>query len=221
MKKISLFRYLSVAASVATVLLHGKIAFADLEHSTVTVGLRGGPVLSTLVRSSSTVEETPRLYTGRLHAGAAGRFSFEKGRKWGVGLRSEALWVQRGFESSRAAVFDLDYLDTNLSGELRYFFNDTINGYLSAGPRIGLLIQAHRIDANGNIQKQDQLDFFDLGFTLGMGVRLDIGNDLAFVLQGSFEQSLTNIDDKLETPGLHNRSFLCTIGVDLTVWRSE
>lgn len=140
-----------------------------------------------------------------------------------LGVHSELLYTRRGvrveYEGSDSG-YRLDYLELPILGRTLFSLSGPIQPYIVVGPRIGLLLSAERIDANGNVQDDsDSTNTFDLGFNAGAGAVFHASSHVMLSIEARYDQSLMNrIDSRVDTTAdQRHRAFFLLLGVSMGV----
>ena len=202
-------------------------ALADSDSgATLDVGLSVGPTWATRARTEGTPNILTPMYNTRAFIGASSSLSALSFGFLQLGVRGGVSVVGRGIREELQGRLqgssDLVYLDLPLLAQAQLEVRQGYSVGVMAGPRFSGLLHAVEVNANGT--KRDSFEFydkFDFGLQVGIHARVAVSEDFALVGAGYYDYGMTNVDDSLENPGLRNRSFFLSVGIDYRIWRAQ
>lgn len=188
--------------SLAIALMVIVPAAAMAQMSPVSAGIKGGINLATL--SSDTDEDFERL-TG----GVGGVFIGREINK-SFGWQLEGLYSMRGAKADGGdAKIKLNYIDVPVLARFGGTSASGIKAFAFTGPQVSFNIKAEAEFLGETEDLKDDVEKFDLGWTVGAGVEVN-----RFTVDARYTLGLMNIA-KDDEESVKNRTFAVMIGVRL------
>jgi opacity protein-like surface antigen len=199
--------YMSIRArvlSLAIALMVIVPAAAKAQMSPVSAGIKGGINSASL---SSDADENDDLR--RLTAGVGGIFIGRDINK-NVGLQFEALYSMRGAKAEGGdAKIKLNYIDVPVLVRFGATSASGIKAFAFTGPQASYNVKAEAEFLGETQDLEDDIEKFDLGWTVGAGVDVN-----RFTVDARYTMGLMNIA-KDETETVKNRTFTVMVGIRL------
>lgn len=188
--------------SLAIALMVIVPAAAKAQMSPVSAGIKGGINSATL--SSDTEDDLDQLI------GGVGGVFIGRDINKNFGLQLEGLYSMRGAKAEGgAAKIKLNYIDVPVLARFGATSASGIKAFAFTGPQASFNIKAEAEAFGETVDLEDDVEKFDLGWTVGAGVEVN-----RFTLDARYTLGLMNIA-KDETEDTKNRTFTVMVGIRL------
>lgn len=198
---------------------------APLEETTLEIGAKAAYGHVTFFRGGGIQGVSTLKYRSGFAIGLFCHHAILATERLNLGVQPELLFVRRGAELEyQGAIVDtvvLDYLDVPVLARAFYPISDSINPYIIAGPRFGVLLGGTSKDVNGTVRdRSDSTNSFDIGITAGVGALIPVGTRFVLTLEGRYDQSLVNsvkASGEEVTNDQRHRAFFLMLGVSMGI----
>lgn len=204
-----------------------QFAAADSLVDEIDVGVRLGGGGATRFRAEGIAGGGKAEYLFRWIAGVPVELRTDIAPRVSIGLRLEPIIVQRGaalkFEGVSQGNTDMLYFDFLGLVDARYKITLRTALYVGLGSRVGVLLRSKERNSQGNVV-QDSSDFydtFDAGVSGVVGFSVSTSEPWQIVVEGRYDQGLTNIDDDSDNAGRRHRAFFLTLGGSWSIWQAR
>ena len=202
---------------ISFVILSGTFLSASAQKSnSVEFGINIGSNESYITQGSGNYDQTKSDNVYGLNVGFSAEYYFSD--RWG--LKGKLIYDQKGWgngylvnadgSETDGVNFQLNYITVPLMANWHFARNR--NWYLNFGPYVGFLLSAK--ETNDNVDVKDAFNSTDVGFALGIGVKIPLSNKVKLFIEAEGQGGGTNITTDNSGPTIQTGRSSLNIGLN-------